>query len=592
MTRQPVGTARSPHVLQQAERKTESNEASLDMESAMGSSGERGPLIGKSLGGHISSSSSKFAPRKYGGRNNTPMAALPMFIMSLTETFGYKLMIMLFAVQHLMKGFSQSFVGPATQYLWRSYSVAGPHMQIFSGVVGLPWAMKPIVGLVSDCFPIGGYNKKPYIILSSLLGVAGCATVGMRSQGNLSVECIVVCLFLMQLQFSTCDLLTEAKYSEKMQAHPERGPDLMTYVWFGLQCGGLAATLLVGPVIHHFGPKVPFAVALLPLSFILWPVYNNFMEETPKSREEIATFRKRMLAQKELCFLCVLMFFCTLALSAVGMLFESVYLSCGAAVLVATVVLIAFSIVLSPLTAKVNAFFLIQTSMGFSIDGAAFYFFTDTPEQYPEGPHFSQEFFTSVLGVVGALCSLTGIYFYNKHMSGWSYRRLLFATNLTVSVLSAADVLILSRFNVRLGIPDSAFVLGGTVLTTVISQWMWMPGVVLNSQLCPEGMEATMYALLAGCHNLGSTISANTGAMMLVWLGCTPSGQPGESMQFKSLWKASLLSTVLPMFTLFLLPWMIPDAKQTDKLLADGERDATRGSLWKRWMCSLEGRSA
>ncbi len=46
-----------------------------------------------------------------------------------------------------------------------------------------------------------------------------------------------------------------------------------------------------------------------------------------------------------------------------------------------------------------------------------------------------------------------------------------------------------------------------------------MPGVVILSQLCPPGMEATMYALLAGCHNLGNSISANLGAYMLQLLG-------------------------------------------------------------------------
>jgi len=53
------------------------------------------------------------------------------------------------------------------------------------------------------------------------------------------------------------------------------------------------------------------------------------------------------------------------------------------------------------------------------------------------------------------------------------------------------------------GIPDHLFVLGGAVLNSIFHQWMWIPGVVLLSQLCPKGVEATMYALLAGCHNVG-----------------------------------------------------------------------------------------
>jgi hypothetical protein len=231
----------------------------------------------------------------------------------------------------------------------------------------------------------------------------------------------------------------------------------------------------------------------------------------------------------------------------------------------------------------VNAFFLLQTSLGFSIGGASFYFYTDSPAKYHAGPHFSMEFYTSVLGTVGSLCSLVGIYTYQRYMREGKYTNLLLMTNLVLSLLSSLDVIMLSRLNVKWGIPDHVFVMGASVFQTVIAQWMWMPGVVILSQLCPKGMEATMYALLAGCHNLGNTIASNTGAVVLLWLGCDPSGADNEDDQFKNLWIGSVFSTVLPMFTLLLLPWLIPDARQTDKLLDDEDRDATTGSLWRRW---------
>merc|ERR1719326_188540 len=132
-------------------------------------------------------------------------------------------------------------------------------------------------------------------------------------------------------------------------------------------------------------------------------------------------------------------------------------------------------------------------------------------------------------------------------------------TNIVLSLLSFTDVVMFTRLNVRMGLPDHAFVLGSSVLTTVIAQWMWMPGVVILSQLCPKGMEATMYALLAGCHNLGNTIASNAGAVVLLWLGCNPSGADNEDDEFDNLWKGAVFSTVLPMFTLLLLPWLIPD---------------------------------
>merc|ERR1719389_1175247 len=98
----------------------------------------------------------------------------------------------------------------------------------------------------------------------------------------------------------------------------------------------------------------------------------------------------------------------TLLLMFLGICFESAAVNAVGAIVVAVVMLISFSVVLKPVIAKVNAFFLIQTSVGMSIGGASFYFFTDTPLEYPEGPHFSMEFFTTVLGTVGSICSMFG----------------------------------------------------------------------------------------------------------------------------------------------------------------------------------------
>lgn len=332
----------------------------------------------------------------------------------------------------------------------------------------------------------------------------------------------------------------------------------------------------------HFGPHAPYLLALIPAALIIIPASKNYLEETPKTAEEVQECRKQLLEQKEACILCLLMFAGTVVLTILGIAYESVQLNAIAAVVVALVMLISFSLVLKPVIAKVNAFFLVQTSLGFSVGGATFYFFTDGPKQYPEGPHFSMVFFTSVLGVVGSVCSLIGIYSYQRWMKDWTYRRLLMMTNIVLSLLNMSDVIILSRLNVRMGIPDTVFVLGASVLQTIVSQWMWMPGVVILSQLCPKGMEATMYALLAGCHNLGNTIASNCGAYVLLLLNCSPSGADGESEQFKHLWVGSALSTVLPMFTLILLPWLIPDSRQTDRILSDEDRDATSGSLWRR----------
>jgi hypothetical protein len=39
-----------------------------------------------------------------------------------------------------------------------------------SGIATLPWTVKPLFGLLSDGLPIFGYRRRPYLVLSGLLG--------------------------------------------------------------------------------------------------------------------------------------------------------------------------------------------------------------------------------------------------------------------------------------------------------------------------------------------------------------------------------------------------------------------------------------
>ena len=66
------------------------------------------------------------------------------------------------------------------------------------------------------------------------------------------------CFFLVSLQLSCVDLLTEAKYAERMRDCPEHAPELMSFVYGGLTIGSLFATATV-----HWIPPTPCPAALI-----------------------------------------------------------------------------------------------------------------------------------------------------------------------------------------------------------------------------------------------------------------------------------------------------------------------------------------
>jgi len=496
----------------------------------------------------------------------------------LSHMYGYKFMVTLICVQHLCKGLVGSMASMPVQFIYKEYHIPGPQIQIFRGTAMLPWAMKPIMGLLSDTVPIFGFRKLPYMLLAILVGFISCFLVAISSSATVPVQLFVASIFGLQFFMSNTDLLTEAAYAKQIRLKPKYGPDLMTFVWGGLHSCSLLA-ICIAPVAMGFGLRFPYFLCLVPIVITAIPVSANYLQEQKMTSFEKVEANAKLFKQPECFALCVVMFLGTCTLSGLGILYENIELNAFASIALGIFLLVAFQIVFPPTVAYVNAFFLIQSSMSLQLGGATFYFYTDDEKAYPDGPHFTMEFYTGVLGVAGAICSILGIMFYQRYLKDATYRSLLLGVNVLFAGLSMLDVLFYLRWNKRMGINDHFFVLGASVFESIVDQWMWMPGIVILSQLVQPGMEATMYALLAGCHNLGNSISSNAGALLLKHYGIDPQGKEGDGPKFDNLWWASIISTALPLATCVLIPYMLPDAKQSEKLVIENEL-----SPYQNWM--------
>ena len=85
--------------------------------------------------------------------------------------------------------------------------------------------------------------------------------------------------------------------------------------------------------------------------------------------------------------------------------------------------------------------------------------------------------------------------------------------------LSALDLILVTRWNLQLGIPDRWFVLGDEAFFEVISRFKMLPMLVLCTRLCPFGVEGTIFALLMAVYNLAVTTSGYWGAALCSALG-------------------------------------------------------------------------
>jgi len=280
---------------------------------------------------------------------------------------------------------------------------------------------------------------------------------------------------------------------------------------------------------------------------------------------------KLLMDQWKFVALALIMVMVCLTLAIMTLLNTTKYIVLGVALACGTIQLASFYIFTNPVIAKVQTFFFLSNLCSISIDSAAFYFFTDNEAQFPDGPHFSEFFYLSVIGTVASVCSILGVIIYNCFMKEWKYRYIFIGSNTLLILVNLLNIVIFKRWNKKIGIPDSVFVLGGNAFQQVVASWTWIPGVILLSHLCPNKMEAIMYALLAGSSNLGSNIAGHLGAVELELLGIRPDGSHNETAQFDNLWIASLISTLLPIIPLCLVWFLIPDFKQTDYIRLDDD---------------------
>lgn len=193
-------------------------------------------------------------------------------------------------------------------------------------------------------------------------------------------------------------------------------------------------------------------------------------------------------------------------------------------------------------------FILLLMSTPSCID-AMFYFYTEELGFRPE--------FMGKMRVVWGLGTLLGIFAYNHFLKEVSFKKMIFYSSLLCSAVGFASVLLVTRHNAAIGVPDSAFAVSSVFANQVIGEINIMPILVMSCTLCPKNIEASLYALMMSTLNLGNLIASQTGGLLMLLLGITQDN-------FDYLWVMVVLVNclmLLPLPMLLLVP--TPEPKQS-----------------------------
>jgi MFS-type transporter involved in bile tolerance (Atg22 family) len=80
------------------------------------------------------------------------------------------------------------------------------------GIAALPWVVKPVFGFISDGLPIRGYRRRPYLILSGLLGVIAWLCLATLVQTTLAAT---LTLAITSLSVAFSDVIIDSLVVER-----------------------------------------------------------------------------------------------------------------------------------------------------------------------------------------------------------------------------------------------------------------------------------------------------------------------------------------------------------------------------------------
>ncbi|XP_008226937.1 PREDICTED: probable folate-biopterin transporter 4 [Prunus mume] len=482
----------------------------------------------------------------------------------LRAAFGASFLFLVCLV-YFTQGF-RSFVWTAVSYQLKDRLKLSPSSsQFVFSIAFFPWSIKPLYGIVSDCIPIKGRKRVPYLVIATVLSLVPWLILGLNATLRSSKWNLMTFLTVQNLGSAMADVVVDAMIAEA--ARRERATfagDLQSISWFSMALGGICGSLSGGYALTNLQIHTIFLLfSVLPSiqllscglveeksvtvdSKVLPEFYDSssvdgvngnssFLDEDSFSEKKpnISMLRRKKSSKggkKK-------------RVTGKGQIAEKVdslpsrwFHSLKAA---------TFSLCHAfkqPLILRPMAwFFLAHVSIP-NLSTVMFYYQTEFLSL--------EASFLGTARVVGWLGLMLGTFVYNQYLKTMKLRRILMLSHVGLSFLGLLDMVLVSRVNLTYGISDRIMVLCGSALSDAINQFKFMPFLILSGQLCPPGIEGTLFALFMSINNLGSTLGSFVGAGLASALNISSGSFDNLSLGIA----IQVLCTFIPVGFLFLIP--------------------------------------
>lgn len=131
----------------------------------------------------------------------------------------------------------------------------------------MPWSIKPLYGIVSDCIPIKGSRRISYLMISGVLSFIPWLLLGLYEPIRMSSLCMTGILVIQNVGTAMADVVIDAMIAEAARKErAEYAGDLQSMSWFAMALGGMFGSVAGGFALSAIDVKGIF------LFFSLFPL--------------------------------------------------------------------------------------------------------------------------------------------------------------------------------------------------------------------------------------------------------------------------------------------------------------------------------
>ena len=360
-------------------------------------------------------------------------------------------------------------------------------------ISSVPWLVKPLWGFISDSVPLAGYKRKSYLAVCGFLGAGAgfslCTVVN-------DVPGAVLAFTLGSLSTAFSDVVIDGIVVARARGESRAlSGSLQSLCWGSVAIGGIASSYFSGSLIETYGTKYVFGVsAVFPL---LIACAASLVREDPVGKERDEPSRKdekRRTLEAET--------------ADAERTLDGKSVGAQLAELGKTLWGVGKQRRIWAPTAFV---FLWQATPN---PGTAMFYFTTNELG------FTPEFLGRV-ALARSVAALVGVGVYNGYLKKVPLKKMFFWSAVVGTALGLTQLMLVTGYNREIGISDQFFSLGDTVVLTVLGEVSFLPVLVLAAKICPEGVEATLFAALMSVFNAGGAASGALGAALTSYLGVT-----------------------------------------------------------------------